>query len=38
MVRTAEAIATAKGLTLEEVARVTTANAIRFFNLGGARA
>lgn len=38
MVRTAEAIATAKGLTLEELARVTTANAIRFFNLGGARA
>lgn len=34
MVKTAEAVALAKGITLAEVARATTANALRFFKLG----
>jgi TatD DNase family protein len=34
MVKTAEMVAQIKGISLEEVARVTTANALRFFKIG----
>ena len=34
MVKTAEMVAQIKGISLEEVARITTANALRFFKIG----